>query len=87
MEEEEKESQAKKKAQPARTLAQDGQYAQACQALNSAGMAPDTTATCGREGGGGPALGVEWRAAPGGGVEEVPREETGLISSWGSSSA
>ena len=38
-------SQAKVNAERAATLAQDGQYSRAMQALNSAGMAPDTAAT------------------------------------------
>ena len=41
----EEERQAKRNAERARTLAQDGQYTKACQALNSAGMAPDSEAT------------------------------------------
>ena len=43
--EEEEENQEKKNAKRATTLAQDGQYARATQALTSAGMAPDSAAT------------------------------------------
>ena len=42
---EEEQSQQKKNAERAATLAQDGQYTKALQALTSAGMAPDTAAT------------------------------------------